>query len=134
MSFNNISQTLLQAYVDGEFGLPTAYPNRIFTPTSDPWAKVSIIPNQPSAASLGEDGTDEHDGIMQIDLNYPLKNGNGQVLEKAEEIRALFKAGYSKTHNQQAITVRSCGYNSGSESEGYFRVIVTIQWYARTPR
>ena len=135
MSLTNIRQALVESYVDGNFGLPTAYPNTTFNPTSDvAWAQLDIIPNQPSVAALGENGTDEHDGIMQIALNYPLNEGDGDVVAMADTIRTQYKAGFSKTANEQSVVVRSCGRSAGGEVDGWFRVVITINWYAHTAR
>ena len=135
MSLLKIKSTLLQAYVDGAFGLSTAYENRQFEPTTGtPWAAVYVLPNQPSAFSLGSNGSDEHDGILQIDLNYPTGNGDGAVLAKADAIRAVFKHGVSFTLDSQAVSIRQCGRSGARIVDGYFKEIITINWTARTLR
>lgn len=135
MSLTNIKATLVNAYVTGGFGMPTAYENKHFTPDNDSaWAAVSIVPNQPSVATLGDDGTDNHDGFLQIDLNYPLNGGDGAVLAKADEIRAYFKAGARFRYGGQTVVITSCGRSHGREVRGMYQMILTINWYARTAR
>lgn len=135
MSIGKIESALVDGYVNGAFGLPTGYPNKNFSPKQgEPWAKVHFIPNQPSVGSLGTYGDDETDGIFQIDINYPLDQGNGDTNAKADQIRAHFKAGTSFSHNGQSVRVKSCGAGRGRSDGGWWRVPITVMWTARIAR
>ena len=135
MSLSNIKSALVNAYVTGGFGVPTAYENKNFEPdNSNAWAAVSLVPNQPSVATLGDSGTDSHDGFLQIDLNYPLDGGDGDALAKADEIRTHFKAGAKFSYGGQTVVISSCGRSRGREVQGMYQIILTINWYARTAR
>ena len=134
MNLANIRAALIQSYVDGAFGLDTAYPNTTLSPGTTAWAQLDIIPNQPVVAALGENGTDEHTGIMQVALNYPLDTGDGAAVSMADTIRTQYKSGFSKTTNGQSVVITSCGRSAGGEVDGWFRVVITINWYARTAR
>lgn len=135
MSFAKIKSALVSAYETGAFGLPTAYENRDFDPiNTGPWAAVYVIPNQPEVATLGSIGTDQHEGILQIDLNYPAGAGDGDVLTKADEIGAVFKAGTYVDHDGQQVYIVGCGRSQGRRELGMYRISLTIEWYARTAR
>jgi hypothetical protein len=71
---------------------------------------------------------------MQIDLNYPLDSGTATILAKADEIAADFKAGQSFTYNSNTVIIRSCGASVGRELNGWYNVMLTIQFYSRVSR
>lgn len=135
MSLSNIRSALVSAYVNGGFALPTAYENVSFEPTSgEAWAEFHLIPNQPEVATLGDTGRDHHDGIAQINLNYPPSTGTADILAKADAIRAVFKAGKSFIYSNQSVVIQSCGRGPARNIDGWFQIPLTINWYARTAR
>lgn len=135
MSSALIETALKQSYVDGAFGLSTAYQNVAFDPSgSDRYAELYVLHNQPSVATLGGSGEDAHDGILQINLNYPTGKGPADVDTKAAAIEAYYKAGTRFTYNGQEVFIRSSGRSIGRQIDGFYQVIVTVFWEARTQR
>jgi len=127
----------MQGVVDATLGMPIGIENASFPnkPTDgSPWAAVFILPNQPSVATLGYEGEDAHDGIVQIDLNYPLGKGEAAVRAKADQVASFFKAGRRLSYQGAYATVSSCGRSRGREVDGWYRVSMTITWFARIPR
>ena len=135
MSLSKINSALIKSVVDGAFGLDIAYENQEHTPaTGTPYMEVYIIRNQPQPTSLGRAGLDLHTGFMQINLNYPANKGSGTALAKADEIRAIYVAGYKYEFEGQQVTVFSCGASQGRNNNGWYTLILTIEWQARTQR
>jgi hypothetical protein len=135
MTLAAIKETLIDAYVDGDFDIETAWENRKFNPVNGtPWARVTIIPNQPEIVTLGATGEDEHTGVMQIDLFYPQDKGDGDILAMADSIREVFKGGARLVNEGQMVIINSCGRGAGRNENGWFRMIITINWWARTQR
>lgn len=135
MSFSKIRSALIQGYQAVSLGLPTAFENATFEqPTEAPWASVFILPNQPVVASLGSGGTDAHTGIMQIDLNHVAGTGEETIVQQADSVAAYFTAGRRLVYNGQEVIVRSCGRSRGRKVDGWYRISLTIDWYAQTPR
>lgn len=134
--FSGLRKALVQGVEDSPLDLPYAAENSPFTKPTDqsPWAAVHIFMNQPSVATLGAEGQDAHDGIMQIDLNYPLNTGEAAVTAKADGLTDFFKAGKRLAHSGVELTVSSCGRSRGREVEGWYRVSMTVTWFARVPR
>lgn len=134
--YSGLAQALKQGVVDSPLDLPYAVENAPFDkPTpQNPWAATHIIMNQPSVATLGSEGQDAHDGILQIDLNYPLNTGEAAVTAKADELSDFFKAGKRLAHSGVELTVASCGRSRGREVDGWYRVSMTIAWFARVSR
>lgn len=135
MSFSKIRSALIQGHIGSGLCHPTAYENTKFDkPTGSPWCSVFILPNQPSVASLGAGGTDAHTGIMQVDINYPLASGEADIVADADTVAAHFTAGRRLVYNAQEVIVRSCGRSRGRSVDGWYRISLTIDWYAQTPR
>jgi len=136
MSLLNIQAALYRSYEQGGFSLPTHFENMDFerpSPTQA-WARVHMIPNQPSVGSLGVEGQDEHDGVFQIDLNFPLDEGTLKSVQKADEIRKHYVAGKRYLYDGQAVLIKSCGLSTGRKVDGWYRTVITVYWYARTYR
>lgn len=136
MSFSKIRSALIQgAQAVNLGGIPMAFENAAFNkPANSPWASVFVLPNQPSVGSLGSGGTDVHTGIMQVDVNVPVGSGESVILQKADAVSAYFTAGKRLIYNAQEVLVRSCGRSSGRNVDGWYRISLTIDWYAQTPR
>lgn len=121
----------------GGISLPGIYENDGgYDPQADtPWFEFFLIPNRPVVVTLGDDGLNEHTGIAQINLNYPIHEGSGAVLLKADEVSDLFKAGSRHTYQGQTVSVISCGLDeAGQTVNGFFQSILTIQYRAQSPR
>lgn len=133
MSLTNIFSALVTAYKMGGFfpDAETCYPNTKFdVPANKPWVKFNHMPNQPEAFTLGEDGTDYADGLIQLDLNYPPDTGTGDALGKADAMRVLFRVGSRFLYDGTEVIIRSCGSGPGRQVDGFYRVTVTISYYA----
>lgn len=134
MSEQKVKSALVQTFTNGNPFFPVAqiqFENVAFTPPSDkPWAALWFIPNQRSVATLGSTGTDRVTGIFQIDLNYPLNDGDKNVSDKATAITALLKVGSRAVYSGVEVIVASCGRSPGKVVGSFFRVSVTIGFYA----
>lgn len=133
---SKLTAALMQGVVDCALDMPLAVENAKFEKPSDgsPWAAAHILYNQPSVATLGAEGEDAHDGIVQIDLNYPLGKGEAAVRAKADQVTSFFRAGRRLPYQGVYATVASCGRSRGREVDGWYRVSMTITWFARVPR
>lgn len=135
MSLLQCHQALVGAVNAALAGWQVEHENAEFTkPTQDRWAKVTFVPTTPSVHTLSRDGEDEVDGFMQVDLNYPQNTGDGAARADFEELRAAFPAGASYASGGQTVTIRNCGRSSGRLANQWYRVSVTIYWFAFIPR
>jgi hypothetical protein len=134
--YRKLRSALLQGLGASPLSLPLAVENAPFEKPADglPWAMATVLMNQPSVATLGSDGEDAHDGILQVDLNYPMLTGEAAVTAKADQLASFFKAGERLSYQSVELTVLSCGRSRGREVNGYYRVSVTVSWFARVPR
>lgn len=116
-------------------GLPSnhdiAWVNEEFTPPeADEWARVSFVPSQPFVFTLGDEGNDQVDGFLQISLMFPQGLGTQVSYKRFDGLRDVFYAGAKYTFESQDVVIRSCGMSQGRNDDGWYRVDVTVFWYA----
>lgn len=141
MSIVKIEQALIQSYIGAGLAVPTIYentaePETVATAktTQSPWAELFFISNQPDVATLGSVGTDAQDGLIQLNLNFPLNKGRKATREAIELLSSYYTAGRSFSYQNQSVSIRSCGAGNGRNVDGWYQTIITITWKARTPR
>ncbi len=135
-TYTGLRGALIQGIEASPLALPYSIENAPFDKPEDksPWASVFVITNQPSVATLGQDGQDSHTGIMQVDLSYELLTGEAAVNAKADELSSFFTAGKRFAYQGIEVTISSCGRSRGREVNGWWRVSMTIAWFARVTR
>lgn len=116
-------------------GIPFFVPNEeVKSPNSQAYAEVSFLLSPPVVYTLGDDGMDEHRGIMQVLLKYPQGSGFGDLGEKADAIRESFRAGLKLQYDGQEVMVVNCGAGNQMNYDNKFVCPVSIQFYAFTRR
>ena len=85
----DIRNALVLSWLDGDFGLTTALPNKDFTPGTDPWAALFVVPSQPGVATLG-------DTVAVVDADndpyqvlWELMSGTGSIEDPSALITSL---------------------------------------------
>lgn len=134
----DIERGLMQSLIDCDIQLPIAQENIEFAkPTNGtPWAAVWVMYpiGGVRPVTMSDFGEDEHVGVMQIDLNYPLRKGVSAQRLKADELARFYVAGRKMVSGLATVYVTSCAKSNGREVEGWWRVSMTVNWYARLLR
>lgn len=133
--YTDIEKALINAVLSVDnvtpCGMPAAeldeYPDGL-------WLQLFNLRAESSPVTLGDAGEDNHPGVLQIDINYPKGKGTGDVLSKADEFASFFTAGKSLLYNTQEVKVLSSSLSPGRYVGGYYRVSLSINYYARTTR
>ena len=116
---------------------PMGYPNSELAEADKPdglWLQIHNLRAQSTPVTLGDKGEDNHPGFIQIDINYPANKGTKAILNKADAFIAFFTAGKALSYNGQYVIVQSCSVTPGRYVGGYYRISVTVNYYARTTR
>lgn len=76
--------------------IDTAWENRPYTPVQGtPYQRVYLLAAEPDNPEIGTMATER--GFMQVTLCYPLGEGPGAAMTRAELIRSTFKRGNAFT-------------------------------------
>ncbi len=105
-----------------------AWENTAFTPPiAKPWLAFHFMPVEEKVATLGPGGNDEANGLVQIDVNYPLGGGESDSRETINTLRTCFKPqllGYEG----QPVTILSRNRSGGLTSNGFYKIPFTVRW------
>lgn len=124
-----IDQAFINAFVNGSFGLSIAHENMYFNPTAGTeYAELINIPNNTTALSMVE--SDQTDGVFRIILRWPINEGSINVKLKADEILSAFSLGDRICYDGQCSTITSTARQKGVAQDGWYKVIITIGYYA----
>lgn len=135
MSLKNIESALIAGYLGAGLNLPTQYENVDFVkPNGSPWAAVYFLPAAPVVSSLGDDGLDEYDGLLQIDLNYVRNGGRSLSRDHYDRLREFFKAGVVHSHAGQLVACTGCEMSPAREVDGWYRVSVSCYFRSYVSR
>lgn len=109
----------------------TAFENVTFEPDSKkPYQVANVLFAQPENPSFG-DGFYRERGFMQVSVRYPVGEGAGPALKRAELIRAAFGRGLSL--EREGVTThidRTPEIGSGSTEGNRYILNVRIRFYA----
>lgn len=134
MSQANMKRALL-THLDGMIGIPYLVLNsEEKAPNKSPYAEVVFLMAPPVVFTLGDDGLDEHRGVMQVLLKYPQGVGSGDLDEKADAIRESFRAGLKLIYDGQEVMIVNSGAGNQTPVDNRFACPVSIQFYAFTRR
>lgn len=134
-NYITIEKALIKAVRQVDNTTPMGYPNDELEDKPDGlWLQLHNLRSTSVPVTLGDVGEDNHPGLLQIDINYPQNKGSKQVLLKADEFASFFTAGKSLSYNAQEVKVLSSSLSPGRYVGGYYRVSLTVNYYARTTR
>jgi len=136
VSLLHARKALVAAYKAAFPDMATAYENLLLDGPAAPWVRFTFMPADVAVATLGNAGEDEHTGILQLDWNGVLGEGDKDAAEFYDTARGTFTAGALLTHSGsgQEVRVLSCSRTVGRSSDGFYRVTVNIRWTARENR
>lgn len=128
-----IDQAFIQSFIDGAYGLETAYQNQPYTPTAGtPYAELLNIPNDITALDLKD--TNETDGLFRIILRYPVDSGAFAAKNEAETIMANYPIGSSVSYSGQSARITAVNRQQGVVEESWYVTLITISYRAFIPR
>lgn len=133
MSLSTVQAALCTLATTALGDIPTEWPNSaLLRPVAaEKWAQVFFLPGQPAVKTLGPGGEDIVSGIFQIDLNYQKNTGDSAARADYETVRATFKA---DTRIDSSGHVTSCGRSVGRYVDNWYKVSISVGWYALIAR
>lgn len=111
-------------------GLPTAYPNRSFTPPSDgQYLAASFMPNRPGSEMIRFEDPNEQRGLLQVSIYWPLNAGIIAPQRRADTVIAHFARGTVIAANGFAVRVIEDPWSSTPLTDDHRAMMpVTIPW------
>ncbi len=132
MSFK-IDQAFITEFNAGSFGLPVAHENAPYEPTlGTAYAELIMAQNPVDALSWAD--SNESSGVFRVILRYPLNTGSGTAKAKADEILDHFAIDKQITYSGQSVTILSGHREPGVPEDGWYKIVVTIRYWAYLAR
>lgn len=135
-----IDQALIQSFDALALGVPIAWQNYppvepdtgeiVADLTGRTWCRVTVLPARPTVATMGIEGKDQIDGIMQVDIFSPRNTGTADAHEKADTIAAAFFAGSTHSKDDVDVHVDYCGRTGSTENPDNYRTIIEIGFHS----
>jgi hypothetical protein len=114
-------------------GLPTAYDNSPFTPTTGVlYLKESVLRLPTKSVGVSGASSDQHDGIYQVLIMAPKDTGKGQGNPTADLVAAKFKKATTLTYQGQKVVCISASVKTGFPLDDRYVVPVDIRYRAFT--
>ncbi len=130
-AFSDIQNLLEAQLVSLGLGYAVAWDNVDFTPNpTTPWLNPTIIPAGGQAAGLGVTAQNRHDGIFQITVMAPARDGHSLGLQIADQLATGFKRGLNLVTGNTRLVVTAVARNSSGDDGDWFHVPVSISFYA----
>jgi len=134
-TITEINQILVKAVQDGAFGLDIAFENIKFdSKQQDSYLALFNLRAPTVQVELGALGCDQHTGIFQIDVNYKQGGGIDELLEKADEVNAVFKNGATFAGSNENVNITNVTAEPVAIARGWATVSMTINYYSFTTR
>ena len=128
-----IDQAFIQAFIDGAFGLPIAHENSDYSPAAQTaYAELLNLPNDITAFSLND--SNETDGLFRIILRWPENEGSINAKTQADTIMSAFGIGTDVCYSGQCATIVTQDRGNGFNEEGWYKILITIGYYANITR
>ena len=132
--FETLNDLFMKAVLNGGFGIDVATENVDYTPASDPFISCFILPVPVVQSELGSNGCEMLSGIFQISVHYPQDQGMNLLLQKVDEVNAVFFSGAVFVLSPLTVTLKQVSTERVVVSGGFATVNISIDYYSFTSR
>lgn len=125
----SIDKIFIDEFINANFGLPIAHENIDYAPTAGtPFVQLRVLQNAITPLSYSD--SNDTDGVFRVILNYPSGTGAITAKTKADEILSVFKIGARLQYESQTLTITNVYSQPGENSNGWYKIVLTIGYYA----
>lgn len=135
--YYKIQSTLIAAVRALLPALPISNPDQELPPSQQAdggWLAIHNLRGQSLPVTLGDRGEDNHPGVLQVDVNVAAGKGAGVALEYCDALASGFPAGTRLAYNGGEVVVSSVSVGSGVSEGGFYRIPVSVTYFARSVR
>ena len=132
---NYIQEALTGAVIELFGGDKVLVPNMTEDGLQDGFhVELHWMPSGASPATMGSRGTDNHEGLIQVDIKTTLGQGVAEAKEKVAILEGIFKAGHKIWYNDTVVTIRKTCEEPSYRKDQWWVTPVSIYWYSRIKR
>lgn len=128
-----IDQAFVSHFLAQGFSLPVAHENRNYDPVAGTaYAELIVAQNEDAPLSFAD--SDEATGVFRVILRYPTGIGAITAKNKADDIFAQFKIAQRINYNGQSVTILRHGREPGVAEDGWYKLVLTLRYWAHVAR
>ena len=132
---NYIQEALTGAVIELFGGDKVLVPNMMEDGLQDGFhVELHWMPSDASPATMGSRGTDNHEGLIQVDIKTTLGQGVAEAKEKVAILEGIFKAGHKIWYNGTVVIIRRTCEEPSYRKDQWWVTPVSIYWYSRIKR
>ena len=132
---NYIQEALTGAVIELFGGDKVLVPNMTEDGLQDGFhVELHWMPSGASPATMGSRGTDNHEGLIQVDIKTTVGQGVAEAKEKVAILEGIFKAGHKIWYNDTVVTIRKTCEEPSYRKDQWWVTPVSIYWYSRIKR
>ena len=132
---NYIQEALTGAVIELFGGDKVLVPNMVEDGLQDGFhVELHWMPSDATPATMGSRGTDNHEGLIQVDIKTTLGQGVAEAKEKVAILEGIFKAGHKIWYNDTVVTIRKTCEEPSYRKDQWWVTPVSIYWYSRIKR
>ena len=132
---NYIQEALTGAVIRLFGGDKVLVPNMVEDGLQDGFhVELHWMPSGASPATMGSRGTDNHEGLIQVDIKTTFGQGVAEAKEKVATLEGIFKAGHKIWYNDTVVTIRKTCEEPSYRKDQWWVTPVSIYWYSRIKR
>lgn len=129
-----IDQAFISEFVDQFSGsIEIAHENVSYTPTAGT-AYAELIMAQNAREMISYADSDEVTGVFRVILRYPVETGSGAAKTQADSILSHFSNAKRISYSGQEVTILSGQREPGLAEDGWYKLVVTLRFWARLAR
>ena len=132
---NYIQEALTGAVIELFGGDKVLVPNMVEDGLQDGFhVELHWMPSDATPATMGSRGTDNHGGLIQVDIKTTFGQGVAEAKEKVATLEGIFKAGHKIWYNGTVVTIRKTCEEPSYRKDQWWVTPVSIYWYSRIKR
>ena len=131
--YQDIRAALVTHYQGLGLALPVQWENTESI-NDEQFIKFDFIPNVNGAATLGTNGADRHQGLLQLLIKKPIEAGPGDSLTLASTIVEHFKRGSVVSYNGVSVKIKNATAGGAYPSADKYITPITITWQSDIQR
>jgi hypothetical protein len=130
MSLEYIKAALETALQAISSDIDVAWENTGYTPNPEtPYLKTYLLPARPEDITIGA-GYRRESGIFQVNINYPIQQGSGDALTRAELIKSAFPRGATFSSGGITVHIGETPEIIGAFETTHYTLPVKIRYWA----
>jgi len=124
-------QTILEPVgADTAAQFPILFRNQNMTSPPSKWAQVFFLNSDNTPFTMGREGEDRADGILNINVRYQKGTGSDTAISDFEALRAAFPRGWIASGDVDKVVFVERTKRVEGEADAWFIMTCVVYWYA----